>query len=59
MFHTVQHADEEVFASAGGNGYISGKWSLSQGFAQPVLFLAQNSRLIIAANGVIRFAVVL
>lgn len=59
MFHTVQHAGKEVLASTGGNGYTSGKWSLSRGFAQPVLFLAQNSRLIIAANGVIQFAVVL
>lgn len=55
---SVQHADKEVLASAGGNGYTSGKfgaWSLSQGFAQPVLFLVQNSHLIIAANGVWQF----
>lgn len=58
MLHTVQHADKEVLASTGGNGYTSekfGTWSLSQGFAQPVLFLVQRSHLIIAANGVLQF----
>lgn len=61
MLHIIQHADQEVLASTGGNDCTSGKFgtqSLSQGFAQPVLFLAQNSRLIIAANEVIQFGVV-